>query len=235
VIVVHLYGKMCEMDPIMEIVRKRNLRLIEDCAQSHGAMYRGKKAGSFGHCAAFSFYPTKNLGALGDAGAVLTDDRDIALKAQMLRNYGSGRKYYNDVIGYNSRLDELQAGFLSVKLRRLDDINQHKRRLARLYMEGLRDDFVKPAVHSDYFDVYHIFNIRHPERDKIRHYLLKNEIGTEIHYPVPPHKQKSMHHVLSGYDCRISEEIHSTTLSLPISFFHSADDICKVIDALNKF
>jgi dTDP-4-amino-4,6-dideoxygalactose transaminase len=235
IIAVHLYGKVCEMDPIMEIVKNRSLKLIEDCAQSHGAMYKGKKSGSFGHCAAFSFYPTKNLGALGDAGAVLTDDRDIALKIQMLRNYGSQRKHYNELIGYNSRLDEIQAGFLSVKLRKLDDINLHKRKLAQLYLEGLKDDFIKPAVDSDYFDVYHIFNIRHPERDRIKEYLLKNEIKTEIHYPVPPHKQKAMKNILTQYDCPISEEIHSTTLSLPISFFHTEDDIYRVIEILNKF
>ena len=201
IMVVHLYGKVCEMEPIMDIAKKNNLRLIEDCAQAHGARYRSRKAGTFGDCAAFSYYPTKNLGAFGDAGAVLTDDENIARKIQMLRNYGSLRKYYNDVVGFNSRLDEIQAGFLSVKLKRLDDINQHKRELAKLYMDNLKDDFIKPVVNEDYFDVYHIFTIRHPERNTIREYLLKKEIQTEVHYPVPPHKQKAMKNILSQYDC----------------------------------
>lgn len=235
IIAVHLYGKVCDMDPIMELAGEHNLRLVEDCAHAHGAMYKGKKAGSFGHCAAFSFYPTKNLGALGDGGAVLTNDREYALKIQMLRNYGSQRKYYNEVVGYNSRLDEVQAGFLSVKLKKLDDINRHKRRLAALYLENLKDDFIKPVVDSDYFDVYHIFIIRHPKRDKIREYLLKKGIVTDIHYPVPPHKQKAMVNILEHYDCRISEDIHSTTLSIPISFCHIEEDICKVIETLNRF
>lgn len=235
IIVVHLYGKVCEMDPIMEIARKNDLKVVEDCAQAHGAMYRGRKAGSFGQCNAFSFYPSKNLGALGDAGAVLTNEGDIASKVRMLRNYGSQRKYYNEVAGYNSRLDAIQAGFLSVKLEKLDHINQHKRKLAGLYLEHLKDDFIKPVTGGDYFDVYHIFTIRHPERDRIREHLLNKEIQTEIHYPVPPHKQKAMISILKQYDCPISEKIHSTILSLPISFCHTEDDLCRVIETLNKF
>jgi dTDP-4-amino-4,6-dideoxygalactose transaminase len=235
IIVVHLYGKVCDMGPIREIGKKQDLILIEDCAQSHGAMYQGKKAGSLGHCAAFSFYPTKNLGAFGDGGAVLTDDEQVSLKIQMLRNYGSQRKYYNEVVGYNSRLDEMQAGFLSVKLKKLDDINLHKRGLAALYRENLKDDFIKPAVDDDYFDVYHIFNIRHPERDRIKEYLLKNEIKTDIHYPVPPHKQTAMRNMLGRCEFPISEVIHTTTLSLPISYFHAEDDAYRVVEALNKF
>ena len=200
VIVVHLYGKVCDMDPVLEIVRRHGLVLIEDCAQAHGAAYRGKKAGMFGHCAAFSFYPTKNLGALGDGGAVLTNDAGIA-----------------------------------ERLKKLDDINRHKRNLAALYLEHLKDDFIKPTVNDNYFDVYHIFNIRHPERDKIQEYLLKKNIKTDIHYPVPPHKQKAMKGILDPCVCRISEEIHSTTLSLPISYSHTEDDIGKVIETLNSF
>ena len=235
IMVVHLYGKVCEMEPMREIAKKYNLRLIEDCAQAHGARYRSRKAGTFGDCAAFSYYPTKNLGALGDAGAVLTDDDNIARKIQMLRNYGSLRKYYNDVVGFNSRLDEIQAGFLSVKLEKLDHLNQHKRKLAGIYLENLKNDFIKPVVDDDYFDVYHIFTIRHPERNRIREYLLNKGIQTEIHYPVPPHKQQALETILKPYDCPISEEIHSTTLSLPISFSHTADDMYKVTETLNKF
>jgi dTDP-4-amino-4,6-dideoxygalactose transaminase len=233
--VVHLYGKTCEMDPIMRIAKDHRLKIIEDCAQAHGSLYRGKKAGSFGDCGAFSFYPTKNLGALGDAGAVTTDDPDIAERLRMFRNYGSKVKYYNEVIGYNSRLDEVQAGFLSVKLRKLDDINNHKRRLASRYLEGITDDFVKPVISDDHHDTYHIFNIRHPERDRLRQYLRDRGIGTEIHYPVPPHRQQALTGIVDGTGYPRSEEIHATTLSLPISYGHDAADIQKVIECLNGF
>jgi dTDP-4-amino-4,6-dideoxygalactose transaminase len=235
VIAVHLYGKVCEMDSISEIVRKYDLKLIEDCAQSHGAMYREKKAGSFGDCAAFSFYPTKNLGAFGDGGAVLTGDDGIAARIRTLRNYGSPRRHFTDLVGYNSRLDELQAGFLSVKLKYLDTINRRKRKIARFYMEELKDDFIKPAADQDYFDVYHVFNIRHGERDRIKEYLFKNRILSEIHYPVPPHHQAALKKFLGPHDFPVSEEIHSTTLSLPISFSHSDDDIRHVIEVLNSY
>jgi len=235
IIVVHLYGKVCEMDPIMEIARKNDVRVIEDCAQAHGAMYRGKKAGSFGQCNAFSFYPTKNLGALGDAGAVVTDDGDIAEKVRMLRNYGSRRKYHNDVAGYNSRLDAIQAGFLSVKLEKLDHINEYKRTLAGLYLKHLSDGVIKPVVAEESFDVYHIFPIRHKKRDALREHLLKSGIQTEVHYPVPPHKQRAMNNILGECDCPISAEIHETILSLPISLCHTEDDIAKVIEAVNQF
>jgi dTDP-4-amino-4,6-dideoxygalactose transaminase len=233
IIPVHLYGKSCDMDPIMEIAQKYNLIIIEDCAQAHGAMYKGKKVGTFG-IGCFSFYPTKNLGALGDGGAIVTNNDELAEKIRALRNYGSSKKYYNDYIGYNSRLDELQAAFLRIKLKYLDDINNHKRKLAKIYFENLSDVFVKPAVHKDYFDVYHIFNIRHPERDKIREYLFQNGIKTEIHYPVPPHKQRAFQGVIEG-EYPISEEIHNTTLSLPIAYFHTEEDILKVCEVLNKY
>ena len=141
----------------------------------------------------------------------------------------------NDVVGYNSRLDEIQAGFLSIKLKKLDEINSHKRKLAQLYLVNLKSDFIKPTVDDDYFDVYHIFNIRHPNRDALREYLLNNEIKTEIHYPIPPHKQKAMIGVIDNESFPISEEIHKTTLSLPISFFHTETDVYKVIEVLNKF
>ena len=235
IIVVHLYGKSCEMDIITEICKKYNLKLIEDCAQSHGAMYKSKKTGTFGDFGAFSFYPTKSLGALGDAGAITTNNSELALKIRTLRNYGSIQKYYNELIGYNSRLDEIQAAFLSIKLKKLDFINEHKRKLANIYLQNLKSDFIKPLVNDDYFDVYHIFNILHPKRDDLREYLLKNEIKTEIHYPVSPHKQKAMIDIFRGKEFPISEQIHATTLSLPISYFHTEKDIYKVIEVLNKF
>jgi len=235
IIVVHLYGKICDMDPIMEIAQRHDLQVIEDCAQAHGAMYKGKKAGSFGHCAAFSFYPTKNLGAFGDGGGVLTDNTDISQEIRMMRNYGSKKKYHNDVVGHNSRLDEMQAGFLSVKLKQLDSINEHKRKLAQVYLDNLNDEFIKPDVSEYNIDVYHIFNIRHPERDRIKEYLLRNEIMTEIHYPIPPHKQAALSNMFKQHDYPLSDEIHATTLSLPISLFHTEDDIFAVIKALNSY
>jgi dTDP-4-amino-4,6-dideoxygalactose transaminase len=234
IMVVHLYGKPCEMDIITATAAKHGLALIEDCAQSHGAKFKGKMTGTFGY-GAFSFYPTKNLGCLGDGGAVTTDDAAFANSIRMLRNYGSEKKYYNEVVGYNSRLDEVQAGFLSVKLKRLDEITAHKRRLASLYQEGLKNDFVKPFIHEDQFDVFHIYNVRHPRRDMLKEYLLKNEIKTEVHYPVPPHRQKAMAGVLTKDHFPISEEIHATTLSLPISFCHTESDVLRVIDVMNRF
>lgn len=236
ILVVHLYGKVCDMEAIMGIARKHNLFVIEDCAQSHGASFKNKLSGTFGDVNAFSFYPTKNLGALGDAGAIVTDSDSLAEKITALRNYGSHKKYYNQYVGFNSRLDELQAAFLLVKLKRLDEITAHKRKLASLYLAHLKDDFIKPVTHPDYFDVYHIFNIRHARRDDLKQYLLDNGVKTEIHYPVSPVKQKAMEGIFeSSMSTPIAEEIHNTTLSLPISFFHTQDDIMRIIEILNRF
>ena len=233
ILAVHLYGKACDMDKIISVAGKYNLQIIEDCAQAHGAKFKGKKVGSFG-VGCFSFYPTKNLGALGDGGAITCDDEKYADKIRSLRNYGSTKKYYNDELGYNSRLDEIQAGFLSVKLEILDDITRHKRELAKLYSENLDSRFIKPFVNKDYFDVYHIFNIRHKQRDKLRQYLIKNKINTEVHYPVAPHKQKAMKGIIFG-NYPISQEIHDTTLSLPISYFHTKKDIINICKVINKW
>ncbi len=234
VLVVHLYGKPCDMGKIMEIAERAELKVIEDCAQSHGAAYKGTKTGTFGDFGAFSFYPTKNLGALGDGGALTSNNTLLIEKVKALRNYGSGEKYVNEYIGINSRLDEIQAGFLSVKLKKLDLINEYKRRLASLYQQYLKEDFIKPEVHPDYFDVYHIYAIRHPARDRIREYLLKNGVKTEVHYPIPPHRQKALKDNLKG-NFPVSEEIHRTILSLPVSFCHTEDQIKRVIDLLNDF
>lgn len=235
IMVVHLYGKMCNMDPIMAIAKKHGLRVIEDCAQAHGAAYKNKKAGTFGDFGAFSFYPTKNLGALGDAGAITTQDDNDAVTIKKLRNYGSTVKYYNDLIGYNSRLDEVQAGFLSIKLQKLDHINQHKIRLAKIYLDTLKEDYIKPVTHPDYLDIYHIFCVRHPKRDALKAYLKEKGIGTEIHYPVPPSRQKAMQGILDKAHCPIADEIHQTTLSLPISYFHTEQDIMYVVETMNSF
>lgn len=235
IMVVHLYGKLCEMDKIIQIANKHDLKVIEDCAQSHGAKFKGKLSGSFGDYAAHSFYPTKNLGALGDAGAVTTDSDELAEKIRTLRNYGSKVKYYNEVVGVNSRLDELQAAFLSVKLKYIDKINSHKRELANVYLHGLKSDFILPQVNDDYYDVYHIFSIRHLKRDDLRAYLLANGVKTEIHYPVSPVNQQAMKGIISDQQTPIADEIHATTLSLPISYFHTKDDVSKVVEIMNKF
>jgi dTDP-4-amino-4,6-dideoxygalactose transaminase len=233
-IVVHLYGKPCDMDPIMDICNRHNLLLIEDCAQAHGAEYKGRKVGSFGDMAAYSFYPTKNLGCLGDGGALLTNNPDYFRKARMIRNYGSEIKYYNEYQGVNSRLDEIQAAFLRVKLKHLNAIISTKRDLANTYLNGISGNIITPDIDPDFFDVYHIFNIRHKKRDELKQFLLENGVKTEIHYPVPPHKQKAMK-FMKSLKFPLSEEIHRTTLSLPISTFHTGEDIQQVIRILNDF
>lgn len=235
IIPVHLYGKLCDMDQIQALAQQHNLIIIEDAAQAHGAKFKKQIAGSFGQAAAFSFYPIKNLGALGDAGAVTCSDADLAKKIYKLRNYGSSQKYYNEIIGYNSRLDELQAAFLLVKLKYLEQIIAHKQKLAQIYDTHLSEQFIKPHNQDDYEDVYHIYPIRHPERNRLRQYLLEKEIHTEIHYPLPPHQQKALQGFFNNQKFPLTEEIHQTILSLPISFGHQEEDIFKVIEALNTF
>jgi dTDP-4-amino-4,6-dideoxygalactose transaminase len=233
IIIVHLYGLPADMNPIMAIAKQHNLVIIEDCAQAHGAHYFGKNVGSFG-VGAFSFYPTKNLGALGDGGAVCTNDELVFEKIMKLRNYGSSVKYYNDLIGFNSRLDEIQAGFLDVKLPFLDTMNTHKKRLAQIYMKGLNDHVIKPIQKEGFENVYHIFPIRHKERDRLKEFLLLNGVKTEIHYPVPPHRQNAMQGILPG-EYPIADEIHQTILSLPISVFHTEETINKIVEIVNNF
>ena len=235
IMVVHLYGKMCQMDLITALAQQYQLKVIEDCAQAHGAALHQKKAGNWGDFGAFSFYPTKNLGALADAGAVTTNNNTYASAIKTLRNYGSNEKYYNEVVGVNSRLDEIQAAFLSVKLKYLNQINNHKKILAQLYSSHLKNDFIKPVVHPDYKDVFHIYNIRHPKRDELKAFLFENNVKTEIHYPVVPNKQKAMIGILRDEATPIAEEIHQTTLSLPISYFHTEEEIYRVIEIMNKF
>ena len=234
-LIVHLYGKLCDMNAIMAIKQKHDLYLIEDCAQAHGGTYKGKLAGTFGELGAFSFYPTKNLGALGDAGGIICNDEQYINNIMQLRNYGSDRKYYNDVVGYNNRLDEMQAAFLSVKLRHLDRMNKHRNKLADMYLANLSSKFILPAKDKDYFDVYHIFNIRFPERDALQQYLQGKGIGTVIHYPVPPHRQKALEDMFTGMDFPVADEIHNTTLSIPCSFCHTEEEIMQVIDVLNNY
>lgn len=232
---VHLYGLSCEMTQIQEIAKNYNLKIIEDAAQAHGAMYKNQKIGSFGDFTAFSFYPTKNLGALGDAGALTTNDEDLANKIKILRNYGSNQKYHNQEIGYNSRLDELQAGFLNIKLQKLDDINNHKRKIANLYKTYLKDEFIKPVEKENFYHVYHIYNIRHKKRNELRNYLLEYNINTEIHYPIAPINQIGYKNILKNFSTPIANLIHETTLSLPCSYAHTEEDIFYVIEVMNKF
>ncbi|MFC1497549.1 DegT/DnrJ/EryC1/StrS family aminotransferase [Verrucomicrobiota bacterium] len=233
IMVVHMYGKSCDMNPIINIAHNDNLKIIEDVAQAHGASYKGRKTGTFG-LGCFSFYPTKNLGGLGDGGAVVCNDRETADKVRKLRNYGSGRKYYNELIGFNSRLDEIQACFLRIKLKELDKINEHKRSLAEIYFKHLNDHVIKPVKSFGFDDVYHIYNIRHPDRARMKQFLLGEGIETEVHYPVPPHYQKSMKSFINE-KFPISEEIHATTLSLPVSFFHTEREILRVCEVVNDF
>ena len=235
IMVVHLYGQLANMEAITKIAIQHNLEIIEDCAQAHGARFNSKIAGTFGKIGAYSFYPTKNLGALGDAGAIITYDKEIYEKLIALRNYGSHKKYYNKYIGRNSRLDELQAGFLNIKLPFLDEINSHKRKLASLYDLHLTNDVVKPNLLKKGCHVYHIYNIRTQKRDELKQFLLENGIHTEIHYPLPPNQQEGYKEYFSKLSFPISEQIHKTTLSLPISFANTIQDIEIVIGKINSF
>jgi dTDP-4-amino-4,6-dideoxygalactose transaminase len=234
-LIVHLYGKPCNMDRILSIKQKHGLYLIEDCAQAHGASFKNKLVGTFGEFGAFSFYPTKNLGALGDAGGIICEDENFKNTLLQLRNYGSSRKYYNDIVGYNNRLDEIQAAFLRVKLKYLDQMNSHRNKLAALYRAHLSSEYILPVSERDYYDVYHIFNIRHPQRDKLQNYLMEKGIGTVIHYPVPPHRQKALADIMKRKDYPIADDIHNTTLSLPCSFCHTENEIMEIIDVLNNY
>ena len=231
--VTHLFGKTCRMDAIVAFADEHGLKIVEDCAQSHGAKLANKMTGTFGDAGCFSFYPTKNLGAIGDAGAIVTNDDGIADRLRHTRNYGSKQKYVNEYVGVNSRLDEIQAAILRVKLRYLDDMTKHKRDLAEIYFNKLPNCLIKPQRKNDEFDVFHIFAVRHQNRDLIRQYLKENGINSEIHYPIPPHRQKAMETILFG-SYPIADLLHATELSLPISVGHTVNEIeavCEVLQA----
>ena len=230
---VHLYGKLCDMNKIAELATKYNLKVIEDCAQAHGASYNNSKAGAFGDIGAFSFYPTKNLGALGDGGAITTNSEEIYVKLKALRNYGSEKKYYNKYIGINSRLDEIQALFLTIKLQKLDKINLHKSKLASIYNEKINNPHIIKPIHSEE-NVYHIYPIRTVLRNELKEYLFSNNIQSEIHYPLAPHQQEGYKNILIG-NYPLSEEIHTTVLSLPISYANTTTEIEYVCDVINNF
>lgn len=232
--VTHLYGKTCRMDTIGAFATAHGLKVIEDCAQSHGAKLGNQQTGTFGDAGCFSFYPTKNLGALGDAGAIVTNDDALADKLRHLRNYGSKQKYVNKYVGVNSRLDELQAALLRVKLNHLEAMTAHKRELAQIYFDHLPKWLTLPARAADEFDVFHIFAVKHRMRDALKQHLLEHGVKTEIHYPIPPHKQEAMRNILRG-DYPIADALHATELSLPISAGHTTQDIWQVCQAIDSF
>jgi len=235
---VHLYGQCCEMDAIMEIAGKYNLKVVEDNAQAQGASYNGKLSGSFGHINGTSFYPGKNLGALGDAGAITTDDEELAKAVAMRRNYGSQKKYYNEVIGYNMRLDELQAAFLSVKLKYLDKWTMERQQIAGWYNEALVGigDITLPMLANGATHVYHLYVIRTSKRDDLQQHLTGNGIGSLIHYPIPPHLQQAYRGLgFSRGSFPIAEKMSDTVLSLPLWPGMNIEDIERVSDIIRKF
>ena len=232
---VHLYGQIENMEAISRLAKKHNLLIIEDAAQAHGAIYKnGKRAGNLAHAAAFSFYPTKNLGALGDGGAVTTNDEKLANTIKQLRNYGQSKKYVHDFLGFNSRLDELQAAFLRCKLPSLDSDNTRRREIANRYLCELTN----PKITLPFYDgstnhVFHLFVIRVENRDDFIDYLTKNGISTLLHYPIPPHKQKA----LSDYNhlhFPVTEAIHNQVVSLPISPVLTSEEVSTIINVINN-
>ena len=234
---VHLYGQACDMDPVMKIADKYGLFVIEDCAQAHGATYKGKKVGTFGNAAGFSFYPGKNLGALGDSGAVVTDNDELASEIRALSNYGSDYKYHHILKGINSRMDEMQAAFLSVKLPHLDRMNQERRRIADMYSSKINNPkVILPAVNPECVPVWHIYGIRCEERDALENFLKERGIGTNKHYPTPIHLQEAYKDLaIPEGALPIAEKISKTELSLPIYYGMTDEEIQYVIDSVNEF
>lgn len=237
IIGVHLYGQCCEMDTIKSIAKKYNLYVFEDAAQAHGARYKGKRAGSLGDAAGFSFYPGKNLGALGDGGAVTTNDEKIAKKIAALSCYGSDYKYHHVYKGVNSRLDEIQCGFLRIKLQHLDTWNENRRKIANRYLSEIKNDLIKlPVVNENNDHVWHVFAVRCQKRDEFKEYLNSKGIGTNCHYPTPIHMQDAYNDLnFSEGDFPIAEEISRTELSIPLYYGMTDDEITYVIEAINSF
>ncbi|MBP6128220.1 DegT/DnrJ/EryC1/StrS aminotransferase family protein [Flavobacterium sp.] len=229
ILVVHLYGQLAEMDKINAICASHNLLVIEDAAQAHGLTFNGN------HTRAFSFYPGKNLGALGDGGAITTNDDALAEILFSLRNYGSNKKYHNDFIGVNSRLDELQAAFLNIKLPHLNTENEARKKIAKRYLSEIKNNKIQLPVCNNFNDhVFHLFVIRTENRDKLQEYLYKNGIETVIHYPIPPHKQKALQE-FNHLSLPITEKIHQEVLSLPMSSVLSDEEITHIIATLNSY
>lgn len=238
IMVVHLYGQTADMDPINVVAKKHGIKVIEDCAQAHGARYKGRRAGSLGDAAGFSFYPGKNLGAIGDGGAVTTNDHELAARIKVLRNYGSQVKYHNEVVGFNSRLDELQAAFLRVKLAKLDEWNERRKLTAFAYLEGLKlsENIVLPFVTDCADPVWHLFVVRSQKRDELQNQLAEAAIRTMIHYPIPPHLQEA--YVTLGHgkgSFPVAESIHREVLSLPMGPAIPGDQVAMIIEAIHRF
>lgn len=237
ILVVHLYGQASNMQKITELCKKYDLRLVEDCAQSHGACFDGKMTGTFGEIGCFSFYPSKNLGGFGDGGAIVTDDPKIAADMKMYRNYGSEKRYYNKVVGANSRLDELQAGLLRVRLSHMEELTAERRKLAARYSKEIcNDSLILPTVRERADSVWHQYVIRCEERQRLIEYLNREEIGTIIHYPIPPHLSEAYHylgHQPGSYP--VTEHYADTVLSIPMYNGMTDEEQSIVIEALNRF
>lgn len=237
ILAVHLYGQACDMSKIMNIARKYNLRVVEDCAQSHGNRWNGRKAGTFGDVGCFSFYPTKGCGAFGDAGCIITDNEALANQFRVFRNYGSDKKYYNKVVGSNSRLDELQAGLLRIKLQYLDNMNEERRKIASYYLENIRLDGLKvPEVRPGADSSWHQFVVHYNKRNELQNYLREYDIGTMIHYPIPPHLSEAYSYL--GHhegDFPIAEKYANEVLSLPMYNGMADDEIKEVVRVINSF
>lgn len=237
ILVVHLYGQASNMAPIVELAHKYNLKIVEDCAQSHGAKFNGQMTGTFGEIGCFSFYPSKNLGAFGDAGAIVTNDEKIARDFRMYRNYGSEKRYYNKVVGANSRLDELQAGLLRVRLKYMDEILAEKTAICNRYLTELHNDKIElPKVRQGATHIWHQFVIHSKVRDELMHYLKDKGIGTIIHYPIPPHLSEAytyLGHKEGSFP--ITERYANEVLSLSLYNGMTEEEQTYVIDAINKF
>jgi dTDP-4-amino-4,6-dideoxygalactose transaminase len=237
IIAVHLYGQPAEMDAIITVARRYSLKVLEDAAQAHGARWAGRRVGSLADAAAFSFYPGKNLGALGDGGAVTTDDPHLATQLSALRNYGSKRKYVNDIKGFNSRLDELQASFLLEKITRLDEDNLHRQRIANFYnqhLEGLHGiELLRVSKQAE--SVWHLYVIRALDRDSLIRHLSKDGIQSMIHYPIPPHKQQAYKEDFHSTFLPISEKIHEEAVSLPIGPTMNIEDADRVVRSVRRY
>lgn len=237
IMVVHLYGQACKMDIVMEVAKKHGLYVVEDCAQSHDACYNGKKTGTFGDIGCFSFYPTKNLGAFGDAGAILTSNKELRDKIAMLRNYGSKVKYHFEEVGLNSRLDELQAGLLRVRLRYLEAMAKERERIADYYTKNIKNDkIIKPELQEGATSVWHQYVVRTDERDRFEEYLKENEIITTIHYPIPPHLSKAYEYLnLKEGSFPMTEKYAKEMLSLPIYNGMTDEEVKYVVEVINKY
>lgn len=237
ILVVHLYGQASNMDIIMKIARKHNLRVVEDCAQSHGARFRGKMTGTFGDIGCFSFYPSKNLGAFGDGGAIVTDDSSIADDVRIFRNYGSEKRYYNKVVGTNSRLDELQAGLLRVRLAHMQELEEEKRKICSRYLAELcHPDIILPDTREEATHIWHQFVIRTEQRQELIDYLNRKEIGTIIHYPIPPHLSEAYQYLnVCRGSLPVTERYAETVLSIPLYNGMTDEEQDFVIDAINAF